>query len=82
VHYLANGHLFQQFAATLLVHGNALEGKEITIRHINLDTTHLNIIKQYSELGFYIFLDESIYHQRLEEDYKTYREGLPSDFRL
>jgi hypothetical protein len=82
VHHLANGRLFQQFAGPILVYGNALEGKDITIRHVDLDTTHLNIIKQHFEHGFYISPHEPAYHRRLDEDYKIYRSGLPSDFHL
>jgi hypothetical protein len=83
LHNLTNGHLFQRYAGPIMVYGNALEGRDITIRHIDLDTTHLNIIKDYFNFGPYISEHEPAYHERLHEDLKMFPPGpLPTDFTL
>lgn len=83
VHHLTNGHLFQEFRGPILVYGNALEGNDIKIKHVNLDTTHLNLIRDYCKLGPYISEHEPLWRQRLEEDLKMFPPGpLPNDFVL
>jgi hypothetical protein len=72
----AEGSLRQNFAGPVLVYDNALTSHDGTIDSVNLDTTHLNTIKNWFIHGFYIYPNETIYKQRFEQDTEVFEFGI------
>jgi len=76
---LTENNLHQKFAGPVLVYGNALESHDGTnIACVNLDTTHLNVIKSWFTHGFYTHPNEHLYQQRFANDTKWFEFGIPA----
>jgi hypothetical protein len=73
---LTEGSLRQNFAGLVLVYGNALISHDGTIGFVNLDTTHLNTIKNWFIHGFYTCPNKTIYKQRFEQDTEVFEFGI------
>lgn len=77
---LTENSLCQKFAGPVLVYGNALNSHDGTnIACVNLDTTHLNIIKSWFTHGFYTCPNEHLYQQRFAQDTKWPEFGIPAE---
>jgi hypothetical protein len=76
---LTEGELRQKFAGPVLVYGNALTSHDGIIGFVNLDTTHLNTIKDWFIHGFYVCPNETIYRQRFEQDTEVFEFGITKE---
>lgn len=77
---LTDGNLHQKFAGPVLVYGNALASHDGTnIACVNLDTTHLNVIKSWFMHGFYTPPNEHLYQQRFARDTRWFEFGIPAE---
>jgi hypothetical protein len=76
LYQLTEGTLCQPFAGPVLIYGNTLTSHDDTILYVNLDTTHLNLIKSWFTHGFYISPNHKLYRQNFERDTKWWKFGI------
>ncbi|KAG9679127.1 hypothetical protein KCU99_g1734, partial [Aureobasidium melanogenum] len=83
VYHLTDGSPRQKFAGPMLFFGNSLKSHDgTTIHHVDLDTTHLNVIKVWLSIGFYKPPNEKAYWERLREEIPLNCElGVPPECR-
>jgi hypothetical protein len=77
LYQLTEGVLRQPFAGPVLIYGNTLNNNEGTnIPCVNLNTTHLNIIKSWFIHGSYMCPNHKLYRQNFENDTKWWKFGI------
>jgi hypothetical protein len=77
---LTEGSLRQPFAGPVLVYGNALDNNDgNSIHSVNLDTTHLNVIKSWFVHGFYTHPNDKLYRHRFEKDTEWHNSGTSKE---
>ncbi|THW89295.1 hypothetical protein D6D17_08769 [Aureobasidium pullulans] len=74
IYHLTGGSTYQQFAGPVLAYGRGIESEKD--KHVNLDTTHLNVIKDWFTIGFHVNKNEKAYLERYDEETEMFGAGI------
>ncbi|CAC9891667.1 unnamed protein product [Aureobasidium pullulans] len=77
IYHLTGGTTYQQFAGPVLAYGRGIEGEKD--KHVNLDTTHLNVIKDWFTIGFHVNKNEKAYLERYDEETEMFGAGISKE---
>ncbi|THZ58820.1 hypothetical protein D6C88_08983 [Aureobasidium pullulans] len=77
VNHLCDGTTHQLFKGPALAYGTGVGSEDG--KHVNLDTTHLNVLKDWLVIGFCVNKNQEAYLARYNEENTMFGSGIPKD---